>query len=369
MAFAWCHRRLPAVVAAAALVAAACGGTAEPVPTTASPSTFPATTTTTTQPVPITTVTTTFPEPFALRLGLTPSLAFGIPFVLADPGTGIGRANGLEVTVEIFATPEDALAAAVAGRVDLVLPEARVMLLALAEGACFVAPMAFVDRDAMRLVGRSDLIAADDLIGRKVGTGAGGPGEVALRMWLSDQGVDWGEVGVVDTPAVDLPAALAGGLVDAVMWTEPFPAQALEACGDDCRYIGSIGESYREVAPVNVTCRWQQTYGDDGMERLVRAWLEGKEHLRNNLDAAAAITADRLRLTRQEVADRWRERGWLDAWGADLDDSQLEMLQAYAAYLVAAGDLAGAPEICSWVSSTWLRSVAPARVLLEGYDC
>ncbi len=46
----------------------------------------------------------------------------------------------------------------------------------------------------MRLVGRSDLITADDLIGRKVGTVPGEAGEVALRMWLSDAGVPWDEV-------------------------------------------------------------------------------------------------------------------------------------------------------------------------------
>ena len=364
------RHRLPAAVLAAALLTAACGGGAEPASTTVRPTTSTSTTTTTTRPAPLSTTTTTLPAPIALRLGVTPGLAFGIPFVLADPATGIGAANALEITAEIFATPEEALAAAVAGEVDLVLPDSRAALAALAGGACWRAPLDFIDEDAMRLVGRSDLITADDLIGRKVGTIAGSPAEVALRMWLSDQGVAWNEVDVVDTATLDLADALVGSRVDAVIWTEPIPGQALAACGEEeCRYIGEVGESYREVALVSVTCRWQEAHGDDGMTRLVRAWLEGKEYVRNNLDAAAAITAGRLRLTGDEVASRWRERGWLETWGADLEDAQLAMIEAFAAYMVETGELAEIPDVCSWVDSTWLAAVAPSLVSLEAYDC
>ena len=363
-------RRLPAAVLAAVLLAAGCGGEAEPSTTTAAPPVSTSTTTTTTRPPPLATTSTTLPAPLPVRIGVTPSLAFGIPFALADPATGIAAANALDISVQVYATPEEALAAAVAGEVDVALPDARAALLALAEGACFLAPLDFIDSDIMRLVGRSDLITAEDLVDRKVGTVAGSDGEVALRMWLSDEGVDWDDVEMVDTAAVDLVAALTGGAVDAVIWEEPIPAQALEACGEEeCRYIGEIGESYREVAPVNVTCRWQQAHGSSGMERLVAAWLEGKEYVRNNLDAAAAITADRLRLTPAEVAERWRDRGWVQRWGANLTDAQLAMLEAYGAYLVATGDLAVAPGACSWVNSAWLSSVAPSLVSLEEYDC
>ena len=360
------HRGVATAALAAALLVAACGGGAEP-PATTNPG--PGSTTTTasgTTSAP----TTTGPTPLDLRIGVTPSVAYGIPFVLADESTGIGDANGLAVTVEVFATSDEALAAAVAGDIDVVLPGARSVLAALADGACFVAPLDFIDQDAMRLVGRSDLIGAEDLIGRTVGTSEGGPGQVALRMWLSDEGVAWDDITVVDTRADDLPAALAGGLVDAVIWPEPVAAAALEACGeDDCHYIGEIGASYREVAPVNVTCRWQQAQRREGMERLVRAWLEGKEYIRNNLDAAAAITAQRLRLTGDEVVALWLDRGWLEAWGADLDDSQLSMLEAYGAYMVEAGELAEAPGVCAWVNSRWLAAVAPALVDIEEHDC
>jgi hypothetical protein len=105
------------------------------------------------------------------------------------------------------------------------------------------------------------------------------------------------------------------------------------------------------------------------MTRVVRAWLEGKEYVRNNVEAAAVITADRLRLTAEEVATRWQDRGWLHVWGANLTDRQLEMLEAYGAYLVADGKLAEAPAVCSWVNSDWLASVAPALVSLDEYDC
>ncbi len=355
---------------AAAALLASCGGEGEPASTTTSLPTSTSTTTTTTRPAPLTTTSTTLPAAIPLRIGVTLSLAYGIPFVLADPSTGIAAANALDITVEVFATPEEALAAAEAGAVDVALPNARAALASLAGGACFLAPLDFIDEDAMRLVGRSDLITAEDLVGRKVGTVAGSEAEVALRMWLSDEEVSWEEVEVVDTAALDLVTALTGGAVDAIIWNEPVPGQALAACGEEeCRYIGEIGDSYRQVALVNVTCRWQQEHGIDGMTRVVRAWLEGKEYVRNNLEAAAAITADRLRLTPAEVATRWQDRGWLQAWGANLTDRQLAMLEAYGAYLVAAGELVAAPAVCSWVNSDWLTSVAPSLVSLDEYDC
>ena len=66
---------------------------------------------------------------------------------------------------------------------------------------------------------------------------------------------------------------------------------------------------------------------------------------------------------------RSESRAWLQAWGANLTDRQLEMLEAYGAYLLAAGEIDEAPAVCSWVSSDWLASVDPSRVSLEAYDC
>lgn len=361
------RRRGAAALLVATVSCAACAGNG-PAP----PTTLPPTSTTTTAAATSTTTTTTTAPPAAipLRIGVTATIAYAIPFVLADEGTGIGAANGLAVTVEVYADAAGSLAAALAGEVDVAFPDGVSALTTLAAGSCLRAPLTFLDRDVMRLVGRSDLIAPDDLIGRKVGTVPGSAGEVALRMWLSDAGVPWDQVTVVATRPEDMPAALADELVDAVVWAEPVPAEALAACGEEaCRYIGEMGSSYREVVPLSVTCPWQAAHRNEGMTRLVRAWLEGKEYILNNRREAAAITAGRLHLTAQEVAGLWVERGWPEAWAADLTDEQLAMLEAYAAYLVAAGELAEAPDICSWVDARWLQEVAPELVALDEHPC
>ncbi len=301
---------------------------------------------------------------------MTASIAYAIPFVLADETTGLAAANGLAVTVEIFADSAEAREALLNGEVDAAFPDGLSALKALAAGHCLRAPLTFLDRDVMRLVGRSDLIASDDLIGRKVGTVTGSAGEIALRMWLSDEGVPWEEVTVIPTRPEDMPAALAGGLVDAVVWSEPVPAEALAACGEEaCRYVGDVGASYREVIPLSVSCTWSRERRTEGLTGLVRAWLEAKEYVRNNRPEAASITAGRLHLTPAEVAGFWEQRNWPQAWAADLTDDQLSMLEAYAAYLVNAGELVQAPDLCSWVDARWLREVAPSLVALDRYDC
>jgi ABC-type nitrate/sulfonate/bicarbonate transport system substrate-binding protein len=358
-------RHAAAVLAAAAACCAACAAEGPALPTT-----VPAGSTTSTAVAPTLATTTTAPAGIPLRIGVTASVAYAIPFVLTAEEPGIGAANGLAVTAEIYPDPASALAGALAGEVDVAFPDGLSGLAALGGGKCLRAPLTFLERDVMRLVGRSDLIAPEDLIGRKVGTVPGEAGEVALRMWLSQAGVAWGEVTVVPTRPEDMPAALAEGLVDAVIWSEPVPAEALAACGEEaCRYVGDIAASYREVVPLSVTCAWADAHGDDGMTRLVRAWLEAKEYTRNNRPEAAAITADRLHLTAAEVAGLWEERAWPDAWPADLTDGQLAMLEADAAYLVEAGALAEAPDLCRWVDSRWLREVAAGSVALEAYAC
>jgi ABC-type nitrate/sulfonate/bicarbonate transport system substrate-binding protein len=359
------RRGVAAALAGAVLCCAACAAGAPPLPTTINPSSTSTTATATTAAT-----TTSAPPGIPLRIGVTASVAYAIPFVLADETTGIAAANGLQVTVDIYPDAAAALAAALAGELDVAFPDGIAALAALGRGDCLQAPLTFLERDVMRLVGRSDLITPDDLIGRKVGTVPGEAGEVALRMWLSDAGVPWDQVTVIPTRPEDMAAALADGSVDAVVWTEPVPAQAFAACGEEaCRYVGDMGGSYREVVPLSVNCTWEGAYGDDGMTRLVRAWLEGKEYTRNNRPGAAAITADRLHLTADEVTGRWEERGWPDAWAADLTDAQLAMLQAYAAYLVEAGELGEAPDLCTWVDSRWLREVAAELVSLEEHAC
>lgn len=362
-----CRRAAGWLAAAVVGLAAACaGGGPGPSPTQ------PPQTTTTTAPASTTAPATTTSAAAAipLRIGVVPAVAYAIPFVLAEEATGIGAANGLAVTVEIFADAAEALAALLDGEVDAAFPDGLSALIALADGHCLRAPLMFLDRDAMRLVGRSDLITANDLIGRKVGTVTGSAGEVALRMWLADEGIPWEEVVVVPTRPEDMPAALAGGLVDAVVWTEPVPGESLAACGEDaCRYVGSLGTSYREVVPLSVRCDWARSRGDAGPIALVRAWLEAKEYVRNNPAEAAAITAGRLHLTPGEVADRWEQRAWPAAWPPNLTDGQLAMLEAYGAYLVTSEALAEAPDVCSWVDSRWLEEVAPSRVALEQHSC
>jgi ABC-type nitrate/sulfonate/bicarbonate transport system substrate-binding protein len=359
------RRRHTAGLLGVAVACAACvSGSPTPPPTSPPGST-------TSTPVPTTFApTTSAPAAIPLHIGVTAGIAYAIPFVLADERTGIATANGLAVTVTVYPDAAAALSAALTGEVDVAFPDALAALAALAEGACLRAPLTFVERDVMRLVGRSDLIAPDDLIGRRVGTVPGSAGEVALRMWLSDAGVPWDQAEVVATRPEDMSAALTDGLVDAVIWTEPVPAEALAACGEEaCRYIGDIGSSYQEVIPVSVTCTWQQAYRRAGMTRLVQAWLEGKEYIRNNPLQAASITADRLHLTAQEVAGLWAERGWPAAWAADLTDAQLAMLEAYGAYLVAAGELEEAPGVCTWVVARWLEEVAPDLVDLTEHAC
>lgn len=356
------RRRPVTTLLLAGALAASCAGPAPAPPTEP---------TTPTDTIPAT--TTSLPgngdQPIAVRIGVTASPAYGIPFVLGDQTTGVAAANGLTALVEIYPDQEAALAAVVAGEADVAFPEGPAALIALGEGACLRAPLVFLDRDVVRMVGISDLIAPDDFIGRKVGTVPGGPGEMALRMWLKEEGIAWDDVHITPLQPEAMAEALTAGEVDAVIWSEPVPGEALAACGEEaCRYI-DLGGVYREVVPMSVACGWFGAYQDEGMARLVQAWLEAKEFVRNDRRGAATITGDRLHLTADEVLNVWTARDWPNWWAADITDGQLAMLAAYGDYLVESGDLDAVPDLCAWVGTRWLRAVAPERVAVESSAC
>ena len=236
--------------------------------------------------------------------------------------------------------------------------------------ACFKGPIDFIDIGSVQIVGKTDIRGVDDLVGKKVGTVAGAVGNTALHLWLDMKNIPRDKVEVVNVAPPDMPIALAQGSVDAIVWSEPIPGNAIKIMGaDKAHYIGNINEAYRDVAPLNVTCKWIEQYGDKGMEALVGAWIESVEYLYAHPEVAAEITGKRLQLQPSEVLQLWKDGGWLDgAWGANLTDAQMDMLKRNAEYLISVNKLDSVPDIGTWIDSKWLRAVAPERVKLERYD-
>ena len=306
--------------------------------------------------------------PITLRIGAASNVLFGPVFVLADSSNGIASKHGLKIESRIFNSGIATMEAALAGDLDVAFPNTRILLPLLKSGkACFKGPIAFVDVNTVNMVTKATITQPNQLEGKKIGTPKGGIGEVALHMWLAKQGIDRAKVETVNVSQEDLPIALAKGSVDGIIWPEPTPSLALEVAGKAVHRFGDIGSAFRDTSVVNVTCDWAKKNGDDGMKRLVAAWIDAVDLLKNNSEAGARITAKALQLTPADVAKIWKNGGWPGGWPASLSDSQMDMFFTYGDYLKAGKELDSMPDMPAWVSSKWLKEVAPGRVQFSKY--
>jgi ABC-type nitrate/sulfonate/bicarbonate transport system substrate-binding protein len=302
-------------------------------------------------------------DPKTVRIGAASNVLFGPVFVLNDPTNGIAAKHGLKVESRIFNSGIATMEAALAGDLDVAFPNTRILLPLLKSGkACFKAGITFVDVNTVNMVTTSDIKEPKQLVGKKIGTRKGGIGEVALHMYLAKQGIARNDVPTVNLAEEDLPIALARGNVDGIIWPEPTPSLALEIMGNKAHRFGNIGEAFRDVSPVNVTCAWVEKNGDEGMKALISAWIEAVDFLKNNPDRGAEITAKALQITPADVKKIWVNGGWPGGWPANLTDAQLDMYVTYGDYLKDNKELDTMPDMGKWISSKWLKEIAPARV-------
>ena len=304
-----------------------------------------------------------------LRIGAASNVLFGPVFVLADESNGIAAKHGLSVDSRLFNSGIATMEAAMAGDLDVAFPNTRVLLPLLEKGdACFKGGIGFVDVNTVQMVATVDIQKPEDLIGKKIGTRTSGIGEVALDMWLDKEGIDRSQVEIVNLAEEDQPIALANGNVDAIIWPEPIPSIALQIGGDKVHRFGDIGSAFRDVSVVNVTCDWVEKYGDDGMEKLVGAFAEAVDFLKEHPDEGIALTAKALQLEPADVKKFWDNGGWPAGWPGTLADQQIDMYHTYENFLLKSGDLPKELDFSTWISSKWLKAVDPDRVQLQKYD-
>lgn len=303
-----------------------------------------------------------------LSIGVSLNVVFGPVFVLGDKTNGIASKHGLDVSLKMFPTGVASMEAAISGNLDLPIMNSAVALPILAGGkACFRSGINFTDFGSLGIVGRRDIASVNGLAGKKVGTVAGAIGNTALHFWLDMHSIPRDQVTIVNVQPQDMAPALVRGDVDAIIWSEPIPSQAMALIGaDKVHVIGNVNEAYRDTVPLSVTCSWHDKHGDVAMKKLIAAWIEAVDHLRANPEEAARLTGAALRQEPASILKRWQDGGWLEAaWPADLNDAQVDMLLRNVDYLISVKRMEAVPDLSRWISSRWLTEVAPERVRLS----
>lgn len=307
-------------------------------------------------------------DPIPVRAATSLNVAFAPMFVLGDSSIGIGKKHGLDVRLRMFPTGIAGMEAALAGEIDIPVMNAAVTLPVFVGGrACFKGVVNFVDFGALRVVGKTDIKSVNDLAGKKVGTVPGAIGNTGLHLWMDMHKVPRDKVTIVSVQPQDMIPTLSRGDVDAIVWVDPIPAQAITVLGaDKVHTIGNVNEAYRDVVPINLTCKWVEQYGDKGVERFIAAWIEAVEYVKANPEKAANLTASQLRQDPKLILDQMTKGGWLaTAWPANMTDAQIDMLYKNAEYLISVKRLDKMPDLGTWIDTKWLKRVAPARAQLQ----
>ena len=216
---------LVALVAAMAVVTAACAGGATPAPATSSPSA--ATPALTASPTPA-------PEPVALRVGLgyVPHVQFA-QFYLADQA-GYYRDAGLEVTFENKIDPE-LITLVARGAFDLGLADGTSLIPAVSQGipVRYIATIYARFPNIVFAKASSGIAAPADLAGRSIGIpGKFGSSWIMLQALLASAGLTPDDADIVTYPDFGQGIAVSEGAVDAATGFVNNEPVVLELRGD-----------------------------------------------------------------------------------------------------------------------------------------
>lgn len=216
----------------------------------------------------------------------TATTGFMTAWVAADQGFFAN--HGVDVTLQQAQNGSIIVAGVVSGSAQVGLPTPTVALQAIENGIelrTFASTNIFPETaNAGVVVGaESGIEGAADLIGKRVGVpGIGGLLDVTMRQWLISQGVDVGDVNIVEISLPQTGDAIRAGQVDAVASVDPFSSRAVDMG------VGRLIGNYFDVIPDGsaagifvTTAEWAEEH-PDAIAGMQRALTEAAEFIRTN---------------------------------------------------------------------------------------
>jgi len=195
----------------------------------------------------------------------------------------------------------------------------------------------------------SPIHQAGDLVGKKVAVKKGTSTYGGLLAWAEKQGLDLKKVEVMDLRPEDMPEALAGSAVDAIVASEPTPSQVeAKGYGRELATLGGLGNTYPVLLVVRV--RFVQEH-PEAIPRFLRAMQRGADFLRDHPDEAVRLVAQSSGLP-EEVA---REAMGRHEYAVNLDEEITRSLDQIAQFLLSQGTIEQLPDWSQALAGEYLR--------------
>ncbi|WP_338662993.1 ABC transporter substrate-binding protein [Pararoseomonas sp. SCSIO 73927] len=229
--------------------------------------------------------------PTKLRVSVIPVL--DVAPLHAAIAQGYFAKEGLEIDTSTTAGGATGLPGLVAGQFRLAFSNTVSILLGVREGLDFRFAAASVRAqpqgpDMMAVLVRkgSGITNGKGLEGKRIASNTRN-NTVWLRgmAWVEKTGGDWRKVNTVEVPFPQMADALAGGQIDAALFSEPFVTAALQSHGDKLERIGWF---IQETAPGSAVAQYAAMKDDldkngEVFERFSRGLNQGVDWVNNEI--------------------------------------------------------------------------------------
>lgn len=265
---------------------------------------------------------------------------------------------GLSVKVKEYPIGKVAMEAMLKGEVSLaVVGDLPIVLNSFNRSDFAVIAICSSSYNHSKLISRKDrgITQPSDLKGKTIGLPFGTTTHYFLDTLLSYNMILPTDLKMQNIPAIELPAALADGKVDAIAGFEPYAYQAAKLTGENAFIFPKTG-LYRETLSL-VAMKEFLNRDPEAANKILQAVDRATAFIRNNKKEAMAIISRKLGMEQQFLIDRWDDY----AFNLILDQSFLMTLEDEARWAIRSKmtEKKESPNYLRYIYQDALRAVKP----------
>jgi taurine transport system substrate-binding protein len=302
------------------------------------------------------TVSAASPRLGSLVLGVGIDAAYAS--VLAAAKEGFMQRHGIDASIKIFPSGQEALEAVLTGQADFTGNGQYNIPLVAAKGGN-IKIIAEYERSDQQFgaVGSASIRKPTDLLGKRVGTQFGTSTEYYYHLYTQHYGLNESKITLVNLQFAQLVPALARGDIDAFFAFEPHLTRATQAVPGAHVFHRSGDDG---VMPLRVYAGVsQKVYSDDALAvAFLKGLIEAGDWANAHRDETAQLVSQEFKIP---PADARRFVGYFD-YGVRFDGAALAELERVNRYLVARKLVPTGLELSQFVTTKFMKEADPSRL-------
>lgn len=213
---------------------------------------------------------------------------------------GIFEKNGLDVTIQEFASTTESSNAFVGGQIDFCTYASSETIAPFAQGAEFSVVLETDKSNGCEgLVATSDIKNITDLKGKTIATQLYSVDHMFLLTLLEENGMSEKDIKIVDMSIQESGNAFVAGQCDAACIWDPYFSQAKEAGGTE---LFSSADNPDLITDVLLASKSLCTENPDAVTAVIKSYFDAVAYWKENPDEANAYMGEKLGVDAEEFA-------------------------------------------------------------------